>query len=584
MDLNELPTDLVDEGVATTGFPSYCTQPAPGKEVGEEVHNEVNAGSSHNGSMHITTSIPNDDDDINDEQFPEDEVLSQPHEPYLGMRFDTLLCAKDHYNNYALRVGFSIRSSTSRRSLYTNEMEKQLFVCNKFRKPKADGEPTKKAKVAPDVSSDSKVGSEEETDREEDLPIGKKAPNKRRRETIKGTNCKARMIVKLLDSRWQVIYFIAEHNHPLIIKPSLTKYLRSHQGIPKEEENFLRILHDSNLETGRMMQLMSSFYGSGLLIPYTTKAISNYRGWAEMMETHQVAGNKYIAWLYNIRATWVPCYFRNCFFPFLQSTQRSEGINVVLKCYVNPHNSILNFVHQHEKIQLKILVKEGGNDYRTDHLHVDTWSSYPIEKQALEVYTRDIYYRFRSEFEMIGRYNVRPLQNDIYELIPNRKYCCNYGTRAYKVTDRVDEASYSCECCKFQKDRLLCCYILKIFTHCSIDEIPQHYILKRCTQQAIREEVAPEQDQPDVMPKELEKEIRLANMSVELQKVARKACGSDAAKQIVDKHVRTMWTELSHLNKTRKPTKKTAATAPSPRASASVPLQPEVAPTVRNSE
>lgn len=26
-----------------------------------------------------------------------------------------------------------------------------------------------------------------------------------------------------------------------------------------------------------MMQLMSSFYGSGLLVPYTTKAISNYR-------------------------------------------------------------------------------------------------------------------------------------------------------------------------------------------------------------------------------------------------------------------------------------------------------------------
>ncbi|KQJ96043.1 hypothetical protein BRADI_3g20603v3, partial [Brachypodium distachyon] len=571
LDLNELPTDLVDEGVATTGFPSYCTQPAPGNEVREEVHNEVNDGSSHNGSLHIvgredqagqldstdlnpqTISISDYDDDINDEQFPEDGVLSQPHEPYLGMRFDTLLCAKDHYNAYALRVGFSIRSSTSRRSLYTNEVEKQLFVCNKFRKPKADGEPTKKAKVAPDVSSHSEVGSEEETDREEDLPIGKKAPKKRRRETIKGTNCKARMIVKLVDSKWQVIYFIAEHNHPLITKPSFTKYLRSHQGIPKEEENFLRILHNSNLETGRMMPLMSSFYGSGLLVPYTTKAISNYqsrmhaqtrggdmaetisyftqkrlddpdfyfnvllddeqRGWAEMMETHQVAGNKYIAWLYNIRATWVPCYFRNCFFPFLQSTQRSEGFNAVLKRYVNPHNSSLNFVHQYEKIQLKILVKEGGNDYRTDHLHVDTWSHIQ---------------QFRSEFEMIGRYNVRPLQNDIYELIPNRKYCCNYGTRTYKVTPRVDEASYSCECCKFQKDGLLCCHILKIFTHCSIDEIPQHYILTRWTQQAIREEVAPEQDQPDVMSKESEKEIRLANMSVELQKVARKACGSDA--------------------------------------------------------
>lgn len=161
----------------------------------------------------------------------------------------------------------------------------------------------------------------------------------------------------------------------------------------------------------------------------------------------------------NIRATWIPCYFRNCFFPILQSTQRSEGFNAVLKRYVNPHNSILNFVQQYEKIQLKILVKEGGNDYRTYHLHVEIWSSYPIEKQALQIYTRDIYYRFRSEFEKIGRYNVRALQNDIYELYANRKYCCEYGTRTYKVPARVDEASYSCECCNFQKDGLLCCHI-----------------------------------------------------------------------------------------------------------------------------
>jgi hypothetical protein len=47
---------------------------------------------------------------------------------------------------------------------------------------------------------------------------------------------------------------------------------------------------------------------------------------------------------------------------FLHSTQRSEGFNPVLKRYVNPHNSILNFVKQYQKIQVHILVKEGGND------------------------------------------------------------------------------------------------------------------------------------------------------------------------------------------------------------------------------
>jgi hypothetical protein len=45
------------------------------------------------------------------------------------------------------------------------------------------------------------------------------------------TNCKARIVVKMIGCRWQVIYFLAEHNHDLVVKPSLKKFLRSHRGI-----------------------------------------------------------------------------------------------------------------------------------------------------------------------------------------------------------------------------------------------------------------------------------------------------------------------------------------------------------------
>uniref|UniRef100_A0A452XEN4 Protein FAR1-RELATED SEQUENCE n=1 Tax=Aegilops tauschii subsp. strangulata TaxID=200361 RepID=A0A452XEN4_AEGTS len=58
------------------------------------------------------------------------------------------------------------------------------------------------------------------------------------------------MVVKLKDGRWEVVFFIAEHNHALVDKPSLTKYLRSHQGIPPKEKLFLKNLHNCNLTTG----------------------------------------------------------------------------------------------------------------------------------------------------------------------------------------------------------------------------------------------------------------------------------------------------------------------------------------------
>ena len=100
------------------------------------------------------------------------------------------------------------------------------------------------------------------------------------------------------------------------------------------------------------------------------------RKWAALMLKYEALGlaNTHFDKLFEDRATWVPCYFKFRFFPFLQSTQRNEGFNAVLKCYMNPRKSLLNFLKQYEKIQIHILVKEGGNDYRTDHLETQTWS------------------------------------------------------------------------------------------------------------------------------------------------------------------------------------------------------------------
>ena len=73
---------------------------------------------------------------------------------------------------------------------------------------------------------------------------------KQKRDKIVQTGCKAKMIVKVIDGRWEVIYFVSKHNHLLVDKPCLTKYLRSHQGIPPEERAFLTHLHNCNLTTG----------------------------------------------------------------------------------------------------------------------------------------------------------------------------------------------------------------------------------------------------------------------------------------------------------------------------------------------
>jgi hypothetical protein len=78
---------------------------------------------------------------------------------------------------------------------------------------------------------------------------------------MKYTNCRARILIKFNGNKWFIKQFVDDHNHNLVDKPSLSKFLRSHVGIPKDEVQFLRLLHDYNLETSRIIQLMSEPYG-----------------------------------------------------------------------------------------------------------------------------------------------------------------------------------------------------------------------------------------------------------------------------------------------------------------------------------
>jgi hypothetical protein len=157
----------------------------------------------------------------------------------------------------------------------------------------------------------------------------------------------------------------------------------------------------------------------------------------------------------------------------------------VLKRYINPQNSIKHFVRQYEKIQKKVLSKEDINDYRSDHLEVRPVTLFPIEKHALSVCIRNIYLRFRLEFELIGRYIVEDLGRNMYNLVPNNIRCDPYGERTYLVNAN-GENNYNCECCKFERDGLLCCHVLKLFTHIGVGMIPERYIMHRWTQQAIQ--------------------------------------------------------------------------------------------------
>jgi len=60
-----------------------------------------------------------------------EEVWLTPPVPYTGQTFSSKQEAREFYNSYAKRIGFSIRTSTTRLSSLSREQNKVQFVCNK---------------------------------------------------------------------------------------------------------------------------------------------------------------------------------------------------------------------------------------------------------------------------------------------------------------------------------------------------------------------------------------------------------------------------------------------------------------------
>jgi hypothetical protein len=139
---------------------------------------------------------------------------------------------------------------------------------------------------------------------------------------------------------------------------------------------------------------------------------------------------------------------------------------------VNPHNSILDFVHQYKKIQDKTDVAEDKQDYRTDQKLPPPWSRYPLEKHAIQVYTRNIHYRFRAELQKIAQYVCLQIYPSMYRLSPIEDFVGGYGSRPYKVTYNEEHAVINCQCYKFQKDGIFCCHVLKVLTDKGVKKNP----------------------------------------------------------------------------------------------------------------
>ena len=69
-----------------------------------------------------------------------------------------------------------------------------------------------------------------------------------------------------------------------------------------------------------------------------------------MIEERNLQGNHYFSKMWEMRKMFIPVYYKNDFFPFIQITSRSEATNTWFKDNVGPTYSIISFLKEYNRI------------------------------------------------------------------------------------------------------------------------------------------------------------------------------------------------------------------------------------------
>ncbi|XP_020268934.1 protein FAR1-RELATED SEQUENCE 5-like [Asparagus officinalis] len=205
--------------------------------------------------------------------------------------------------------------------------------------------------------------------------------------------------------------------------------------------------------------------------------------WVEMKEKFDINEERegWLQTVYKCREHWVPCYMQDTFFAGMRSSQRSESINTFFDGYVNSQTQLHEFVTQYEKTVTHRRLSEAHEDYKSLNTKPVMLLGHPIEIQAGEMYTRNMFDVFHTEFKGFGTEFCEELRKD--EDIVEYKVCkfTDRGKWELVTYEQSSQIQFCCTCALFETNGVVCRHILSLMMARQMDSLPDHYILHRWT-------------------------------------------------------------------------------------------------------
>ncbi|KAM0824299.1 hypothetical protein ACQ4PT_070290 [Festuca glaucescens] len=238
---------------------------------------------------------------------------------------------------------------------------------------------------------------------------------------------------------------------------------------------------------------------------------------------------------------------------FIEEHSHENIQKFALKKYLRSHKKIPKEEKKFIDLLHEIDVCEDAHDFDGDDKVVRLWGDFPMEKQILDTYTLPLYNRYQIEMRKITSYNCRDLGGGLYEIFPVQNYVHGYGSRSYLVHVFPETEVYNCVCCKFNKDGILCCHVMKVMSYIgAVRRIPDHYMLHRWSlppPDIVAPVVEPTPKPTTKMSRKNMRLLRYGNLCNEFNRRVVALAASEQTKEIAEKHMLAMDRELAELKK-----------------------------------
>ncbi|XP_031095102.1 protein FAR1-RELATED SEQUENCE 5-like [Ipomoea triloba] len=207
--------------------------------------------------------------------------------------------------------------------------------------------------------------------------------------------------------------------------------------------------------------------------------------WLQIMEDHGLVEHRWLQLMFELRAFWIPTFFRDLpMSGLVRTTSRSESQNSSFGGCTNCHASLVEFFIHFEGAIDSQRHKQAKLDASCEGYLPVVKTPLAIERYAAVVYTITVFYDVQAEI-VAGCFECRVLSAAVDGDVKRVEVEGGNGVVCVVLFHMV-ETTASCSCRMFERVGLLCRHIFLIFKDARVESILACYVVYRWTRDAYK--------------------------------------------------------------------------------------------------